>query len=786
MDDLKLIKKYYGEDMMHFCRDNLSTLLEKNVLFKLLNKYFYKNKDLYNDLNSQGKLVEFSTYLLGLVNENQAKEISTDETPFEMMEKAGYVLYECKSEEDIQKFKKYYKKGEELCTFKGNRLDNCYVFFAVKKNVDEILRSNFKKPYRQDEYGTSVISIQFTRGNNNFVSIKNRYNHTVSNPDATFSNNLDKIIPGLKYSFKKYYDFNISRLSTDEDLEIDNYVLNSDEKYYKYNYEIDNIYYCPNNIIIDNYNVIDSYSGEDSARYILMDYFILDLKEKDMYYYLPESMDADNCIVDDFINLYNKKIISIDIQKNKKERIITITTCEGTSYITIDSDNRIIKYINNYVKELKSKFLLNNIYLEELEMNGVTKIGDNVLENNEYLNKLVINNVTRIGNRFLADNSSLEKIDIPLVENIGDFFIGNNEMIEDVNMPNLRNIGNDFLASNNCLVKLSLPNVRTIRNTFMPYSYELKELYLPKVENIGNFFMYSVCNCDDGMEYLELPSVKNIGHNFMKSMNTLKEVIMPKVCVIGDNFLYSSEDIAKISMPKLRCVGDNYLYKNKSLLDVSFSSLKETGNNFMIENCNIFKIIIPNIELIGSNFLKNASLIEKLYLPRLIYVGDDFLLENTELNSIYTPKLTVINSNFLYFNKKLKNIDLPNCDTIGSRFMYCNQILENISIPVVETIESDFLFCNKCIQRISAPKLLCVADNFMPSNASIKEANFPVLEEAKSYFMSLALNIEDLYVPSLNNYMGGSLPNIDEFIKKSKEKSNFMLLVRKEIKKWTT
>lgn len=29
-----------------------------------------------------------------------------------------------------------------------------------------------------------------------------------------------------------------------------------DGKYYKYNYEINNIYYCPNNVIINNFKVI--------------------------------------------------------------------------------------------------------------------------------------------------------------------------------------------------------------------------------------------------------------------------------------------------------------------------------------------------------------------------------------------------------------------------------------------------------------------------------------------------------------------------------------------------
>ena len=46
-----------------------------------------------------------------------------------------------------------------------------------------------------------MISIQIDKVNN-YVSIKNRYNHTVENPDCTFNNNLDNIIPGLIKSFE--------------------------------------------------------------------------------------------------------------------------------------------------------------------------------------------------------------------------------------------------------------------------------------------------------------------------------------------------------------------------------------------------------------------------------------------------------------------------------------------------------------------------------------------------------------------------------------------------------
>ena len=51
---------------------------------------------------------------------NEIKEIGEDEvienskkTPKELFEEEGYDFYECKTEEDIQKFKKYYNNEKE-------------------------------------------------------------------------------------------------------------------------------------------------------------------------------------------------------------------------------------------------------------------------------------------------------------------------------------------------------------------------------------------------------------------------------------------------------------------------------------------------------------------------------------------------------------------------------------------------------------------------------------------------------------------------------------------------
>ena len=81
-----------------------------------------------------------------------------------MFDEAGYILYpECQTEEDIQRFKSFYAPNKVLCTFRGGRLKTCRVWFAVKKDVNNIKRKNFLFPRRDDEYGTSVISIQISR-----------------------------------------------------------------------------------------------------------------------------------------------------------------------------------------------------------------------------------------------------------------------------------------------------------------------------------------------------------------------------------------------------------------------------------------------------------------------------------------------------------------------------------------------------------------------------------------------------------------------------------------------
>ena len=462
--ELNRIKKLYGEKFMHFCRSIFPTLLEQEgLLTEVLKSTFATNsRTLYDDIVNNDLEEEFKNYIYSKIDvEKEMPEIIREKTPYQLLDENGYNLYECNSEEEIQSFKKYYKSGEELCTFHGgNRLNRCVVFFAVKKDVEEIKREDFNNPKREDEYGTSVMSIQFTKSQNSTVSIKNRYNHTVNNPDATYGNDLDKIVPGLRQSFEKLLSERGLTLNSSniEAFSIPGYVVADDGKYYKYNMEINGNYYCPGNVIIDHGNVIKL----EPEKQELIDYFILDKENKTLSLY-------DSVISDSFIDGF-KNIDSIEMANNnnseQKTKTITIKEKSSDKPITIEinrESNSIIGYTNE----------------------NLTNLGDNFLGYNEKLSKLVAPNVTSIKYGVLQNNKGLEKFEAPNLKEIGDCFLRYNVQLSNIEVPNVTYIGNGVLENNKEIEKFEAPNVKIIKDCFLLSNNKLSKFEVPNVTCIG-------------------------------------------------------------------------------------------------------------------------------------------------------------------------------------------------------------------------------------------------------------------------------------------------------------
>ncbi len=470
IDDLKVIRKKYGEKMYHFCRESFPTLLEEpGKLSKLLSDNFHESHFLFDDIVANRKESEFKNFIYSLVDVENNNELGMTKTPEELMSEAGYVLVECYNEEDIQKFRKYYAPGEELCTFKGGRLNSCRVFFAVKKNVLDIKREDFKKPKREDEYGTSVISIQFTKDETNTLSIKNRYNHTVVNPDATFSNNLDNIIPGLTESFERYKG--IIQMYKIKNFEIKGYVMANDGKYYKYNYEINNVYYCPDNIIIDNFNV----KRYDKSRYLIIDYFIIDLSNKSISLY-------DKKLSDSFCDVI-KDINKIEIDNIDSGKKITILGDNNKSLeIITDKDGKIISLKMNKIYDIGDKFLSYNTSLQKFTAENLTEVGDDCLCFNNTLQELYFPNLTWVGHQFLICNTSLQKFTAENLIMVGCRFLPYNTSLQKFTAENLIEVGDDFLRRNNTLQELYFPNLTEVGDWFLNNNHKLRNKILSEIE----------------------------------------------------------------------------------------------------------------------------------------------------------------------------------------------------------------------------------------------------------------------------------------------------------------
>ncbi len=568
--DLKILKKKYGENFSKLCRNLFPSILEEEgTLVSIITSLFKESHFLYDDLIKYNMVYSFQKLVMNEYGKKTNSVIDTGKSPYELFKEQGYTLKECHTNEEILSYKKYYAKGEELCTFNDNRLKTNRVFFAVKDNALEIERKS--EPQREDEYGTSVLSLQFTI-DTNYLSIKNRYNHTVNNPDATYQNNLENIAEGLTYSFEKC--LGIKQSNAQGDFEIPNYVRAADGKYYRYNFECNNIYYCPDNIIIDSFNEV-SFPKE---KYILFDVFLLDLVDKKLEKYDKSCYDGAEKI---FSN-----IKSIKIENNGDTKGIYII-CEDDIrvYFQLNKYNQIISVVMDGVEIIPSFFLLRSFNIKSFSSKDTIKIGD----------------------YFLTKCENLEYIYLPKCEIIGNSFAYSSKLLKSINLPNVRKIGDEFLTCNEIIENIYMPNLQAVGNGFLYYNEKLKTLFLPNLERIGNYFM----NENISLEKCDLPKLNKVGSSFLARNTCLKEFNAPNIMTIDSYFLRRNQELIYLYLPNIEEIKDDFLASNKRIRN----------------------LYIPTVKFIGNGFLySNRDLINNLYMPNLLsFEGNDLKVQNKTL-----------------------------------------------------------------------------------------------------------------------------------------------------------
>jgi hypothetical protein len=234
---------------------------------------------------------QICSYLMSLLltDDDEPDEV---EDPFALLDQAGYEAYYADTKEKQDAIKKYFQSGEKLCTFGTNRFKNYYIINAIRKDVDNIRREDFRgKEKRDDEYGTSVMSIQVAK-RGGFISIKNRYNHSVPNCDNTLKSNPDNIIFGLSQAIQEHFSVSFS---TKQSVLPDDYMLVG-RNIFKVSVEISGIFYG-DRAYVKNGEIVEP--AREKGLY-LFDYFIFDAQTKTF------SLVPDSGIIDSFPETFNK------------------------------------------------------------------------------------------------------------------------------------------------------------------------------------------------------------------------------------------------------------------------------------------------------------------------------------------------------------------------------------------------------------------------------------------------------------------------------------------------
>lgn len=459
------------------------------------------------------------------------------------------------------------------------------------------------------------MSIQFSKNGKCTVSIKNRYNHTVNNPDATFGNDLNRIIPGLEQSFEELLKQRGLKLNKEnkEKLAIPNYVVASDGKYYKYNMEVNGIYYCPGNIIIDNGEVIQLPKNQT-----LIDYFILDETDKTIKLY-------DKSLSDSFIEAF-EKIKNIKITKNMSKK-------NGGRVITIEKENQETPIIIEINKENQ---------ISAYQNNELVKVGDHFLFSNKGIKKLNLPNLEEAENYFLQHNENLTELCLPNLYKVGCCFLNHNQKITDLYLPNLSEAETEFLYNNQELNILNLPNLRLIHNGFIALNRKIKQVNLPKLEEIEGSFLRQ----NTELTNLSLPNLTKTDNRFLQFNKRLTKLYLPKLIETGDTFLMSNEALIQLCLPEIIKTGKYFLYINNKLQNLEMPKLRTVDDDFLYNNNSIETIYLPNLLITGKNFLRSNNVLKELILPKLTRSEKNFLATNKSLIRLSTPKASYLYNRF--------------------------------------------------------------------------------------------------------------------------------------------
>lgn len=460
----KKIKKQNGEKFAQVLRDFHNGILEI--------------PDINVILRHAGREAEpLLPYLMSMLSSNDdtpSAPASLD--PIALLDQAGYKAFHADTLEKQNSIKHYFKKSELLCTFNNSaRYKDYHMIHAIKKNVDSIKREDFNgKEKREDAYGTSVISIQMLK-NGGFISIKNRYNHTVSACDNTFNSNPDNIIDGLSKSLKEHFnvDFSATKAPLPE------HFLPIRGQIFKYHQEINNIYYGDQSWAQDGtIHEVNKSMGD-----ALFDGFLFDNKNKILKKIDPLSKDS---FADNFNRSYGGNS-GLNIQNGN-------LTLNGEDLII--AERSLIKTLNLPLLTSMTDNCLSTISaLTHFNAPSLTSMGWNCLSTANALTQFNAPSLASMGGNCLSKVNSLTHFNAPSLTSMGRNCLHFADSLTQFDVPSLISMGDDCLSTANALMKFNALSMMAMGGGCLSSTDTLTQFNAPLLINPPSHLMRSTRSC---------------------------------------------------------------------------------------------------------------------------------------------------------------------------------------------------------------------------------------------------------------------------------------------------
>lgn len=636
------------------------------------------------DIENLDKIVRYAgrnpVPILGFLESLKGVEIQeyqTGKNPFELLKMVGYDAFVADTLTKQNSIEKYFAEEEELCTFHDfKRFENYHIIHCIKEGAGKLRRSDFKEPRREDEYGVSVISIQILK-TGGFISIKNRYNHTVEAPDNTFSSNPDNIIKGLSYALKQYFNVNFVATKT----AIPKGYTYQQDQIYRYYFEKNNAYFGEDFCLYDGvcYEINKDYQ-------IFIGPYLLDMKEKKI---------VDNFPTTDFFSPTDRDTISFLNQSIENKKI----------HVQVKGDKRIVFVEDKEFCAIKDRQVI-SLNLEEADTLNLVDLNDfkfltslfapkakevrfdvakfNFLEQASFLSaeRMVLFTTT--------PNFRLKRVKAPKVQNLKiltpEFFVN----LEDINTPYMNRRGlytvagmtldvtkkeclgascdafgfkellNDELCQSQKVdVVLKGSNKEVYADDILilkTNGSQLKKIHFEKctvipecslmgfahVEEISmpNAIIMqdsNVCNCPN-LKQVHFPSLMFIDHECFNYNDKLERLILNNVQEMGHNCISTNAQLKTLEMASLVKLAEKNILNNQSLSSIKAESLEEIGLfcfNWLpeLERFDASKVI-----KMGTCCFQNSPKMATFDAPSLLYLGDR-CFNYPEFKSLYAPKL---------------------------------------------------------------------------------------------------------------------------------------------------